>query len=168
MIVANPNVKADEGRIALKRGPVVYRTPVTPLPVLQVQVRQKLRDARRVRPIPGEPAETILHGVARPARQKLHDLRPLVPKTALAHQKQGILLWGPVIPFQLWVKLVHPPLTTLLPSPSWQCLCNEGPVGCAKLLYVLGEDLILLLAPLHLVRGSPWTILFGRIRGRLS
>ena len=60
----------------------------------------------------------------------------------------NLLLFRPLVLFDLWVQLIEPSLSALLSNAAWDHIRDDFPVPFAVLSDVVFEDLILLRCPL--------------------
>jgi len=71
----------------------------------------------------------VLNSVVGAPRQQLGDVRPLVTILLLGFEDDAILLVAPGGLLDVWVEVVVPPLTTVLPNAAWQEGSTFGPFG---------------------------------------
>ena len=64
-----------------------------------------------------------------------------------------IFLFGPLVFLNIGVEVIVPPLTTLFSDSAWEGLGNIAPVLGSVLQHVVGQFLVLLLAPGSLNHG---------------
>ena len=91
--------------------------------------------------------EPVLNRIICAAWEGLCDLAPFVPKIIMHLQNDTVLLRRPFLFANVWVQMIVPSLTALLPDSPGQSISNSAPVFGTKLLNHCTKHFILLTSP---------------------
>lgn len=91
--------------------------------------------------------ESVLDCIVCAAWKGLCDLAPLVPEIIVHLQNDSVLLRRPFLLANVWVQMIVPSLTTLLPDSPGQSIGDGAPVFSTKLLNHCAKDFIFFASP---------------------
>lgn len=96
----------------------------------------------------------ILYSVICPSRQKTSYLGPLISILKMGLNYNIILLFSPLLLFNVRIQVIMPSLPTLFTDSSWECLGYVRPIFGSEFTHPLEQYLILFRGPrpLHQVR----------------
>mmetsp|Transcript_23453 Transcript_23453/g.47801 ORF Transcript_23453/g.47801 Transcript_23453/m.47801 type:complete len:280 (+) Transcript_23453:295-1134(+) len=85
---------------------------------------------------------SVLHLVVGPPLETTSNLCPLVPKLTVCLHHDLVLICAPVLLVDVWLQVVVPPFTALLPIPPWEGVGDDRPACCLEDQDVVAKNFV--------------------------